>query len=177
MEIIIIGVLLVAVMVYVSTRIKRTAATAYKPEVVEKEDFRIEKPGGFLYPLNAESEFAYEAYSRTYGERGTRNIWRARTRMRTSNGLNIRKIVNEIKNSGETAFSEKVLDDLPENQVGSIVRTEKAEDDVDYKILRKIVGSKTANKTYELKTTLLCPFEDEYTDDICEMMRSFTLKQ
>ena len=176
MEIIIIGVLLVGVMVYVSTRIKRTAAKAFVSEVVEKEDFRLEKPAGFLYPLNTESGFAYEAYSKTYGERGTRNIWRARTRMRVTEGLNIRKLVNEIRSGNETAFSEKVLEDLPEGQIGSIVRTELEDDGVEYKILRKIVGNKATSKTYELKTTILCPYEDEYTEDICEMMRSFELR-
>ncbi|NNE68192.1 MAG: hypothetical protein HKN33_16630 [Pyrinomonadaceae bacterium] len=176
MEIIILGVLLVAVMVYVSTKIKRAAARAYEPETVEKEDFRVEKPAGFLYPLNAETEFPYEAYSKTYGERGTRNIWRARTRLRVSDGLNVRKIINEIKRSSETSFSEKVMDDLPENQIGSIIRTQKEENEVEYKLLRKIVGNKKTNKTYELRTTLLCPYEEEYVDDICEMMRSFELK-
>jgi hypothetical protein len=174
MEILIIGVLLVAVMVYVSTKIKKAAAREFEPETVEKEDFRLEKPGGFLYPLNKENDFAYEAYSKTYGDKGTRNIWRARTRLRVSDGLNIRKLINEIKKD-EIDFSEKVLDDLPEGQIGSIVRTSKEDDDVDYRVLRKIVGNKSTNKTYELKTTILCPYEDEYTDDICEMMRSFEL--
>ena len=176
MEIIILGVLLVAAMVYVSTKIKRSAAKAFESETVEKEDFRLEKPAGFLYPLNAETEFPYEAYSKTYGERGTRNIWRARTRLRVSDGLNVRKIINEIKSGTETSFSEKVMDDLPESQIGSIVRTQKEEDEVEYKLLRKIMGNKSTNKTYELRTTLLCPYEEEFVDDICEMMRSFELK-
>ncbi|MDH3530324.1 MAG: hypothetical protein OEQ28_12230, partial [Acidobacteriota bacterium] len=115
------------------------------------------------------------AYSKTYGERATRNIWRARTRLRVTDGLNIRKLINDIKSGRETALSEKVLDDLPEGQIGSIVRTDFEEDEVEYKILRKIVGSKLKNKTYELKTTILRPYEDEYTEDICEMMRSFEL--
>ena len=176
MEIIILGVLLVIVMVIVSTKVKKNAAKAFKPETVEKEDFRVEKPAGFLYPLNSESEFPYEAYSKTFGERATRNIWRARTRLRVSEGLNIRKLINEIKSGSETAFSEKVMDDLPEGQIGSIVRTDFENDDVEYKILRKIVGNKSTNKTYELKTTILRLFEDEYTDDICDMMRSFELR-
>ena len=176
MEIIILGVLLVGLMVYVSTKIKRTAAKAYEPETVENDDFRIEKPAGFLYPLNSDSEFPFEAYSKTYGERGTRNIWRARTRLRVSDGLNVRKTIKSISDSAETDLSEKVMDDLPDDQIGSIVRTHKVEDEVAYKVLRKIVGDKKTNRTYELRTTILSPYEEEFTDKACDMMRSFEIK-
>lgn len=163
-------------MVYVSTRIKKAASQAYIPETIEKDDFRIEKPEGFLYPLNSTSEWPFEAYSRFYGERGTRNIWRARTRLHVSDGLNIRKIVDEIKSGDESDFSEKILDDLPGNQIGSIVRTSKEVDEVEYKVLRKIVANKTTHKTYELRTTILLPHAEEFTDKACEMMRTFELK-
>ncbi len=176
MEIIIVGVLFVALMVYVSTRVKRAAAQAYEPETVEKGDFRIEKPAGFMYPLNAETEFPFEAYSRQFGDRETRNIWRARIRLRTAEGLKIRKIVSELGESGEKVLSEKVLDDLPAGQIGSIVRTEKVEDGVEYRVLRKILADKADGKTYELKTTILAPWAEEYNDDICRMMKSFELK-
>ena len=176
MEILIIGGIVVALMVYASTKIKRAAAQAYQPETVETDDFKIEKPEGFLYPINAESEFPFEAYSQTYGEKGTRNIWRARTRLRTSPGLNVRSIISEISSSGETGLSEKRLDNLPESQVGSIVRTWKEEDEIRYRVLRKIVADKNRNVTYELKTTILQPYEDEFTDRACEMMHSFELK-
>lgn len=176
MEILIVGSLLVALMVYVSTKIKKAAALAYEPEHVEKPDFRIEKPAGFMYPLNAETEFPFEAYSKQYGDRGTRNIWRARIRLRTSEGLNIRKIIRELEEAGESNVSEKVLGDLPGGQIGSIVRTIVEDDEVEYRILRKIVADKGAGRTYELKTTILSPYVDEYNDKICEMMKSFELK-
>ncbi len=175
MEIFIIGIVLVGLMVYVSTRIKRAAAKAYIPETITKDDFKIEKPEGFLYPLNSESEWPFEAYSRYYGERATRNIWRARTRLYVTDGLNIRKIIDEIKSGEETDFSEKILDDLPGNQIGSIVRTSKEIDEVEYKVLRKIVANKTSQKTYELRTTILLPYGEEFTDKACEMMHSFEL--
>lgn len=176
MEIIIVGVLFVALMVYVSTRVKRAAAEAYEPETVEKSGFRIEKPAGFMYPINAETEFPFEAYSRQFGDRGMRNIWRARVRLHTSDGLNIRKIVNGLEEAGEKILSEKVLDDLPDGQIGSIVRTEKVDDEVKYRVLRKILADKAAGKTYELRTTILAPWAEEYNDDVCRMMKSFELR-
>ncbi len=176
MEILILGLLLVAAMVIVSMKIKRAAARAYEPETIEKEDFKIEKPAGFLYPLNSDSEFLFEAYSKQYGDKGTRNIWRARSRLRVSEGLNVRKIIGGLESHNETVISEKVLDDLPDWQVGSIVRSEKTEEEVKFKVFRKILGNKRSNKTYELRTTILCPFESELTETACELMNGFTLK-
>ena len=173
MEIIIIGALFVALMVYVSTKIKRAAARAYEEELVEKEEFRLVKPAGLMYPLHAKSEFPFEAYSRFYGDRGTRNIWRARTRLRTSEGMNVRKVIVDAEAAGEVIDSEKKLDDLETTQVGSILRSSKEEDGVEFKVLRKIVGDKSRNKTYELRTTILSPFEDEFTESTCELMHSF----
>lgn len=177
MEILILGLLLVAAMVIVSTRIKRAAARAYEPETIDKEDFTIRKPAGFLYPLDSDSGFAFEAYSKQYGDKSTRNIWRARSRLRVSDGLNIRKIINGLEAQNETIISEKALDDLPDWQVGSIVRTDKTEEGAEYKIFRKILANNRSNKTYELRTTILCPFDSELTETACELMSGFELKE
>ncbi len=176
MEILVIGVIIVGIMVIVSTKIKKSAATAFEPEIVEKEDFIIEKVSGFLYPMRDEPDFPFEAYSKLYGERSTRNIWRARIRLRISDGLNFQKLVKEIKSSNEKFMSQKNFDDVPDDQRGTIIRTEKTENEIDYKVLRKIVQSKKQSKTYELKTTILEPYGDEYTEKACEMMESFEVK-
>src|SRR5687767_8261126 len=52
MELLIPGLILVALMVYASTRIKRTAAAAFDRETVDTEDFIIQKPEGFLHNLH-----------------------------------------------------------------------------------------------------------------------------
>ena len=176
--IIIVGLIIVATMVIVSTKIKRAAAAAYEPETVEKEDFKIEKAEGFLHPLRDEPDFPFEAYSKLYGERGTRNIWRARVRLRISDGLNFQKLIKEIKSIKDEKFiSQKNFDDIPDDQRGTIIRTEKTdEDEIDYKVLRKIIQSKNQSKTYELRTTLLEPYSDEYIGRACQMMESFEVK-
>ena len=51
MEILVPGLILVALMVWLSTRIKRNAAAAFDAERVETEDLIVEKPGGFLHVL------------------------------------------------------------------------------------------------------------------------------
>jgi len=176
MEILIIGVLFVALMVFVSTKIKRSAAKAFEAETIETDEFSILKPEGFLHPLRDPPDFPFEAYSKTFGERSSRNIWRSRTRLRITDGSNLKKHVDEITKGSESIESKKKLDDLPEGQVGVIVRSTKSEDDFDYKILRKVIQSKTRNKIYELKTTILEPYGEEFTEKACEFMRGFVVK-
>ena len=73
MEFVIPGLILVAVMVYVSTRIKRSAAAAYDAETVETELFSVTKPEGFLAVASPRSPLLFEAYSKEFGTDGREN--------------------------------------------------------------------------------------------------------
>jgi hypothetical protein len=66
MEIWIIGGIIVALMVYASTKIKRAAASAYEREVIETDRFSIIKPDGFIFPVG--SPYVFEAYTKDFGE-------------------------------------------------------------------------------------------------------------
>src|SRR5262245_3557700 len=68
MELLIPGLLLVGLMVYLSTRIKRTAAAAYASETIETDEFRIVKAEGFIMPVDENSRFEFAAYSREFGK-------------------------------------------------------------------------------------------------------------
>src|SRR5437867_2652270 len=67
MELLIPGLILVALMVYASTRIKRSAARAFEAEQIAGDGFTLVKPDGFLHRINDDSEYAFEAYSKEFG--------------------------------------------------------------------------------------------------------------
>lgn len=67
MELLIPGLILVALMVWASTKIKRDAAAAFEPETIETDEFVIRKPDGFLHVVNDDSGLAFRAYSKEYG--------------------------------------------------------------------------------------------------------------
>jgi len=71
MEILIFGGALVALMVYTSTRIKRVAKEAYQEELVERPDFTLIKPEGFLELTSPAVGLAFEAHSKGFGEEET----------------------------------------------------------------------------------------------------------
>ncbi len=67
MEILIPGLLLVALMVYASTKIKKNAAAAYDKETVETDQFSITKPEGMIIPVESENGLLFEAFSKDFG--------------------------------------------------------------------------------------------------------------
>lgn len=95
MELLIPGLVLVALMVYASTRIKRSAARAFEAEHVERPDFVIEKPEGFLHKVNT-SDKDFEAYSKEYGRGLAENV-RAATAVVTRSTAAIDEIADAEK--------------------------------------------------------------------------------
>lgn len=74
MELVIPGLILVALMVWASTKIKRSAAKAFDAEHVEGDGFAIDKPDGFLNKHYENSEFLFDAYSKDFGTGDTANV-------------------------------------------------------------------------------------------------------
>lgn len=67
MEILIPGLILVALMVYASTKIKKSAAEAYEEETIETAGITILKPEGFISPVFPDEGFILTAHSREFG--------------------------------------------------------------------------------------------------------------
>ena len=146
MEILILGIILVALMAYVSTRIKKSAALAFEREIVETEDFSIVKPEGFLSPVGDDSENAFEAYSTDFGENDAAEYRKATVKI--------------YKNSGQS-------EDLP-------AESEKTEKGVTTQVFRKFL--KNNGKSYELEISVLKDYREQYFDKINEMLNSFSVK-
>jgi hypothetical protein len=147
MEILILGIILVALMAYVSTRIKKSAARAFEREVVEAEDFSIVKPEGFLSPAGENSENAFEAYSKDFGENDAAAEYRKAT-------------VKIYKKSGQ---SERLPSESEKTEKGVTIQT-----------FRKML--KNNEKSYELEISVLKDYREQYFDKINEMLSSFSVK-
>jgi hypothetical protein len=149
MEIFILGIILVALMAYVSTRIKKSAAQAFEREIVETEDFRLVKPEGFLSVAGANPEYAFEAYSKDFGAGEAEEYRRATVKI--------------YKNPER---SERLPDE-----------TEKTEKGVTIQTLRKTLKNNESGAFFELEISVLKDYRDEYSDKINEMLGSFSLKK
>jgi len=150
MEIWIIGGVVVALMIYVSTKIKKESKRAYEREIFETEEFSITKPDEFLIPVGEDSEYVFEARSRDFGTEDARDFYQCQATIK-------------LKNDVET-------------KENSIVEIEKTENNVPVQLFLKVLANPKTNKTYELEVSVLLEFREKYRDAINEMLSSFAVK-
>jgi hypothetical protein len=176
MEILIVGVLLVALMVYASTKIKKSAASAFEREIIENENFRLVKPEGFISPIDENSEFAFEAYTKEFGKNDADELRQAQANLMVISDLSFETVIENTKKTGEKILSEKLLGNAPNEQKICLLETETIEKNVAVKIFHKIVESKKRHKIYQLQISVLDAYRENYAERINEMQESFAIK-
>lgn len=105
MELLIPGLILVALMVWASTRIKKNAAAAFDAETVEMDEFTIRKPAGFLHVLNDESGLAFRSYSKEFGKIGDREVRKATIEIELHTGTDLETLKRDIEANSESIGS------------------------------------------------------------------------
>lgn len=168
--------LFIAVLLFISSRIRRVASRAFEPETIENAEFKISKPAGFLHPLNNDSGFPFEAYSREFGEKGAGRLRKSLVKMNVYDGLNFKNACQTAKKNADNVYSETTPGNVPKGQKICMMEGEKTEDDVKRLVFHKIVESKNQNKTYDLEVSILEANEDEYIGKASEFINSFTVK-
>ena len=150
MEILIIGALFVALMAYVSTKIKRRAQAAYEQEPLENEYFTITKPEGFIVPVKESSEFLFETYSKDLGEEFTNEeFYQCRANVTEKTGIEYQT---------------------------EILESEKLEKETSFKVFSKTLVDQNLKKSFKLEIFLLPEYQEKYADKINLMLESFALK-
>ncbi len=175
MEIFIGGVIVVALMVYVSTRIKKSAAQAYEPETIDAEDFTINKPAGFINPVNDDSLFAFEAYTKDFGADEAKDFRQARARLRRVSDSSFDAVCKNAKQSAGKVLSKNFSENAAQQRI-FLIETEGIENDVPISSAWKIVESRERRKIYELQISVLEEYKKNYADEIAEMIESFAVK-
>ena len=171
MEIFIFGSILVALMVYVSTKIKKNAAQAYEPEVFETDEFSIAKPDGFIIPIKDDSPLEFEAFSKDYGRDDSERFRQVSAEIMTSDRNGFDQLVSTVR--GDAG---KVIEDIASNGTGRMhrIRTEENADGVMFEAFHKIIEG--PEKVFHLRIRALPEHLDDYLRRIEEMLASFTLK-
>ena len=172
MELLIPGLLLVALMVWASTRIKKTAAAAFEAETVETDNFVIQKPDGFLNVINGDPKFVFEAYSKEYGGEGAEDFRQGRINLTVREDRNVDEVVGELDGSDG-----KIMEDLAE-VIGStryrLIDVKRLEKGVEFFVMYKL--AEQDGKVYSLEAVRLAETSDEFARKIEVMVSSFELK-
>ncbi len=160
MEILIPGLILVALMVYASTKIKKRAAAAFDAETVETETYSIDKPEGFLHVIGSDKHL-FEAYSREFGANEYAGNRRA-------------TIEIDVINSDDPLKHQPVKwDNADEIRTGRF-ETEETANEITYNAIYKIVETRDA--AYRLRFAVIAEHMDEYLRRIDDTLDSFTVR-
>ncbi len=175
MEILIVGVALVALMVFVSTKIKKSAAAAFEQEVIDTKDFIMIKPEGLINPLRENSAFAFEAYSKEFGKNDAEEFNQMTTHLRIFSNANFKEICANAKKSVSEIVSEKIsVNDS--NQKICLIKGRKSEKEARFFKVWKIVHSLERQNVYELQISILENYKEVYAERLNAMLESFTVK-
>lgn len=172
MEILIIGGFVVALMIVVSTRIKKSAAEAFEEETVETEEFKIYKPDGFIHPLN--DNYPFEANSKEHGKNEASKFRQARAVLRVVNNFEFKAVCENAKKTTGKIVSKRYVENAPAGQRIFLLEGESVEDTVKTLVFWKIIESN--RKVYELRAAVIENYSEEFTDKIKSMLESFEVK-
>ncbi|CAN5747675.1 hypothetical protein BH20ACI4_BH20ACI4_34280 [soil metagenome] len=166
----------IALLLFVSTKIRNAANQAYEPERIEREKFSINKPEGYLNPVEWTESVPFEAYTRELGERSMGRLRKSLVKLTASDGLNFDNLRKEIKTNAPEFVSTVFDENAPDGQRVCLIETKNTEKEITTVFLNKIVESRKQKKTYNLEISVLEDYRDEYENKIAELINSFTLK-
>jgi hypothetical protein len=171
MELLIPGLILVALMVYASTRIKRSAAAAFEPETIETDDFIIQKPEGFLNVIGGDPQYAFEAYSKDFGVDADKTKL-ATANLRIAPAVSIEAAVDDIKNGDAEVVSD--VSEVVGDHHYRVVETRRNEDDVEFRTFYKLAEKNGG--LYEFTIDVLAEADDDFLRKVEALVASFEIK-
>lgn len=168
MEIWIIGGVIVALMVYVSTKVKQSAAAAYDRETIETKNYAFIKPEGFICPTGRLMENSCFLHSQHFGDtEATESIYCAEALLvESSDSFDLLK-------SQAVSAQEVIIEEIGAKEF--VVRVISVEDGVEFKTISKIKES-SDGRVFDLRVRLLCSCLNEFQLKAEEIVSSFTTK-
>lgn len=172
MELLIPGLILVAIMVWASTRIKKNAAAAFDAERVETSEIVVEKPEGFLHVLNDNSGLLFRAYSKDFGTVGRSDIRQATIEIERHRNATIDGVLRSIRSASETLDEESRYTDR--NERAATVGSVQVRDGAEYRRLHKLVTR--GSDVLEGRGEILSEHLDDHLEKIRQMLDTMQFK-
>ena len=170
MEILIIGGIIVALMIYTSTRIKRNAAAAFAEEAVETDDFSLLKPEGFLAPVETQDFLAFYAYSKDYGDEGkAEKLRQGLIKLKVLAGRSLAEIAKDLK-----AKFDKTLREEKAGADTILLTGSRSVDEVETLYYHKLVAQ--GEKVFDLEMAVLGEYRETYEERAEKLLGSFRVK-
>ncbi len=165
------GLILVALMVYASTRIKRVAAEAFEAETIETDEFALEKPEGFLNILNRDPALAMDAYSREFGVEAAADVRQARVEVRHYRVCRMNEAVGLIK---ERSTIKSDISEVINERKYRLIEGERIEKGIGYRDIYKL--TEKGQDIFELRAVVLEDATEEISQKVDAIVLSFVVK-
>lgn len=172
MELLIPGLILVGFMVWASTRIKRNAAQAFEPELIENGEFSLMKPEGILSKVDPEEGLMLSAYSKDFGKDAAERVRQLTVQIKKFDDAHFEDICERAEADADPLISEQrgIID---QRRCATIV-IGRSEGDVEVETTYRIIGGE--NAVYQLSVTVLPEAKDDFISRIDGLVGSFALK-
>lgn len=172
MELLIPGLILVALMIYASTRIKKTAAEAFDAETIETDEFIVRKAEGFLTVIGGDSKYLFEAYSKEFGTGAAEEIRQGTAKLSVRKERSVEEAAQAI-----IADSSAVRSDLSEiigERRYRVIELDKVKGDVPLRVFHKLADH--GEKVYDFEIVILPETTDGFIRNIETMLNGFEVK-
>jgi hypothetical protein len=166
------GLILVALMIYASTRIKKTAALAFEAETIETDEFVIKKPEGFLNVIGGDPQYAFEAYSKNFGTAPAEEIRQGTATLKVLSGVAIDDAVADLALAADETISD-VSEMVNEQRYRSIEAT-RSEKGTPQRVFSRLAEKN--GKLYQLEIRALADTTPEFMRDIQAILTSFEIR-
>lgn len=176
MEIWIVGIIIVALMIYVSTRIKKSAAAAFEREEIEAEDYRLTKSAGYIHPFRDDSAYAFEAYTKEFGDEEAKDFRRSRATLKIISNSDFETVCKQAKKTADKITSKRFVEDTPAEQKIFYLENENSENGVKFSTMWKIVESRTRRKIYQFQVSVMEEYREDWAEAAGAMVASFEVK-
>ena len=165
------GLILVGLMIWASTRIKRSAAMAFEREDIETPEFTLVKPEGFLAPVDPAEGTVFSAYSKDFGKDGNDRHRQAALEIRRFAGTGIDELLETIRSEADEVSEEQT--GIIDGQRCATIIVERADDDARLETHYRLISS--PNAVYQLSVNVLPENKDEFQPRIDSFLNSFSL--
>ncbi len=171
MEFLVPGLILVGLMVWASTRIKRSAAKAFEREEIETAQFSLTKPEGFLSIVDPADGAVFSAYSKEFGTEGAEKMRQATAELRIFPKAELSDLVERAKQGTGSVVSEQT------GVIGGHKCAKMVVERLEEGILLESHYSFVAGTdgVYRLTVNVLSDKKDEFRSRIDELLASFSL--
>jgi len=168
MEILVPGLILVGLMIYVSTKIKKSAAAAYAEEKIDAPDFSITKPEGYISPVG-NTGLAFAAYSKDFGTDEADEIRQVAAEVKIYDNETLDGVRSQIANHAEKVGAEQRL-----AGGGFLVETEEIVNGMTVECEHHV--REKEGRIYALTVKVLPEFKTDQQKNIDTLIASFEVK-